>query len=65
MMNPLNYESATELLRGDYDLHIHTSPSHCPRLLDNFTLVEQAAKAGMAGVMLKSHYEPTGARATW
>ena len=56
-------ETAQELLHGAYDLHIHTSPSHFPRLLDDFTLVEQAAAAGMAGVMLKSHYEPTGARA--
>lgn len=63
MENTSHAAAANELLQGAYDLHIHTKPSHFPRLLDDFTLVEQAAAAGMAGVMLKSHYEPTGARA--
>ena len=62
-MNQFTQETAVELLHGAYDLHIHPKPSHFPRLLDDFALVEQAAAAGMAGVMLKSHYEPTGARA--
>lgn len=31
--------------------------------MDDFGLVKDADKAGMAGIMLKSHYEPTGARA--
>ena len=51
------------LLAGGYDLHTHTIPSHVPRALDDFELVEQATRAGMKGVMIKCHYEPTGARA--
>lgn len=51
------------LLAGAYDLHIHSAPSHFPRQWDDFEIVEQAAACAMAGVLLKSHYEPTGARA--
>ncbi len=54
---------ARELLRGAYDLHIHTAPSPFDRLLDDFGLLKEAGDAGMAGIMLKSHYESTAARA--
>lgn len=56
-------ETAAELLKGAYDLHVHTAPSVFPRELDGIELVEEAEAAGMAGVMLKSHYEPTALRA--
>lgn len=55
--------SIKELLKGGYDLHTHPIPSHANRSLDDFELVEQATAAGMAGVLIKSHYEPTAARA--
>lgn len=56
-------EKAWELLNGGYDLHVHTAPSAFPRALDSFQLVREANEAGMSGVMLKSHYEPTAIRA--
>jgi hypothetical protein len=56
-------ELAMELLRGGYDLHTHTSPSHAERSLDDFMLLREAEEYGMAGVMIKNHYEPTEARA--
>lgn len=56
-------ERASELLQGAYDLHTHTTPSHVKRALDDFQLLQEAGAAGMAGVMLKSHYETTHARA--
>lgn len=56
-------KQALELIRGAYDLHTHTTPSHVPRSLDDFDLVREASQLGMAGVMIKCHYEPTGARA--
>ena len=56
-------DQACALLQGGYDLHIHPIPSHVPRLLDDFQVLSQAEEAGMAGVLLKNHYEPTGARA--
>lgn len=56
-------ELAGELLVGAYDLHIHSLPSVFPRKLDGFQLIQEADAAGMAGVMLKSHYESTALRA--
>ena len=56
-------KKAEELLNGAYDLHVHSSPSVFPRELDGFQLVREAEAAGMAGVMLKSHYESTALRA--
>ena len=58
-----NHELALELTKGTYDLHIHPYPSHFPRALDDFELVREADEYGMAGVLIKSHYETTGARA--
>ncbi|MDR0469457.1 MAG: DUF6282 family protein [Peptococcaceae bacterium] len=58
-----NHELAIELMKGAYDLHTHPNPSHFPRELDDFELIREADAFGMAGVMIKSHYEPTGARA--
>lgn len=54
---------ANELLVGAYDLHIHSAPSVFSREKDGFQLVREADAAGMAGIMLKSHYEPTALRA--
>lgn len=56
-------ERAQALLAGAYDLHMHAAPSPFNRLLDDFALVDEAGQAGMAGIMLKSHYESTAARA--
>ena len=54
---------AQRLIKGAYDLHMHAAPSPFNRLMDDFGLLKQADEAGMAGIALKSHYEPTGARA--
>lgn len=54
---------AAELLRGAYDLHMHAAPSPFNRKLDDYQLLQEADRAGMAGILLKSHYESTAARA--
>lgn len=51
------------LLEGAYDLHVHPAPSHVRRTIDDIELYQKAAEAKMGGVILKCHYEPTGARA--
>lgn len=51
------------LLSGGYDLHIHAAPSPFHRALDDYELLKAADHAGMAGILLKSHYESTAARA--
>lgn len=55
---------ADELMVGAYDLHTHSSPSPFPRAQDGIEMIRDAEKAGMAGLMLKSHYEPTAVRAS-
>lgn len=51
------------MLQGAYDLHIHPAPSPFGRALDDIQLLQAAGRAGMAGILLKSHYESTAARA--
>lgn len=56
-------DESLEIIKGAYDLHVHTSPSHFQRLLDDFELCKEADKVGMKGILIKSHYETTYARA--
>lgn len=56
-------QTINDLMQGAYDLHIHAAPSPLPRAFDDYELVKQADQAGMAGIMLKSHYDPTAVRA--
>ena len=58
-----SYAAALELVRGAYDLHTHSAPSHVKRALDDFELLREADALDMAGVMIKSHYDPTPGRA--
>ena len=46
----------TGLMRGAIDLHVHSGPSTMARQLDHLEQVEQAAAAGMAGVLFKDHH---------
>lgn len=57
------HEQALELVKGAYDLHTHTSPSHFPRSLDDFELLREADRVGIFGVVFKCHYESTAGRA--
>jgi uncharacterized protein DUF6282 len=50
-------------LSGFVDLHVHAGPDVRPRLLDDLEVARQAAEAGMAGVLLKSHVTLTADRA--
>lgn len=56
-------DKALKLIKGGYDVHIHPDPSHFKRNTDDFELMQRADALEMAGVMIKSHYDPTGARA--
>ena len=57
-------EAVAELLRGAYDMHIHSSPDVADRKTDDVLLAERAIGAGISGFVLKSHYVPTADRAT-
>ena len=50
-------------LSGFVDLHVHAGPDVRPRRLDDLEVARQAAEAGMAGCLLKSHVTITADRA--
>ena len=54
---------AAELLKGAYDLHVHSGPDVMPRKLDDLELAERIQKSGMKGYVIKSHYFCTAERA--
>lgn len=51
------------LLEGAIELHCHSYPSIFPRKQTDWELIEDVKKAGMAGVVLKSHESQTADRA--
>jgi len=50
---------ARDLLQGTVDLHTHSSPDLFPRVCDSVELVTAGARAGMRGIVLKSHFATT------
>ncbi len=54
---------ARELVRGAYDLHVHTSPDIMPRSASDLELAHRCQEWGLAGFVIKSHYVPTAERA--
>jgi hypothetical protein len=48
------------LLVGAIDLHVHSGPSIMARQVDHFEAVEQAAAAGMRGILFKDHHYSVG-----
>ncbi|MGH2588678.1 MAG: DUF6282 family protein [Dehalococcoidia bacterium] len=51
------------LLKGAFDLHVHSSPDVLPRKFDDLELAKRTIASGMAGFVLKSHYICTADRA--
>jgi hypothetical protein len=51
------------LLRGAFDTHVHSTPSHFPRLLDDIGLADALTESGMGGAVVKFHGGGTAARA--
>ncbi len=56
--------TARGLLRGAYDMHVHSGPDLMPRKFDDIGLAERTRASGMAGFVLKSHYVCTADRAS-
>jgi len=44
------------LMQGAVDLHVHSGPSIMDRQVDHMQAVEQAAEAGMRGILFKDHH---------
>jgi hypothetical protein len=51
------------LVKGAYDLHIHSAPDILPRLMDDIEMAKRIIACGMAGYVIKSHYFCTAERA--
>jgi hypothetical protein len=52
-----------ELIRGAYDLHVHSAPDVLPRKMDDIEMAQRIKDSGMAGYAIKSHYFVTSERA--
>ncbi|MEG0542503.1 MAG: DUF6282 family protein, partial [Angelakisella sp.] len=52
-----------ELIRGGYDLHVHSAPDVLPRKMDDLEMAQRIIDSGMAGYVIKSHYFCTSERA--
>ena len=50
-------------LKGFYDLHIHSAPAPFVRIGDSADIARWCAEAGMAGIVIKSHFESTVSKA--
>lgn len=56
LIDTIDDEVANALLRGALDLHVHSGPSTMPRQVDHFQATEEAAAAGMRGLLFKDHH---------
>jgi hypothetical protein len=54
---------ARDLVRGAYDLHVHTGPDLLPRSASDLDLAYRCRERGLAGFVIKSHYIPSAPRA--
>lgn len=52
-----------DFLEGAIDLHVHSAPDVDARRFDDLDLAREAARAGMGGILLKSHQTSTVERA--
>lgn len=52
-----------DYLEGAADLHVHSSPDVDPRRYDDLELAQEAARAGMSALLIKSHQGSTVERA--
>ena len=52
-----------ELIKGAYDLHVHSAPDVLPRKMNDIEMADRIRKSGMAGYAIKSHFFCTSERA--
>lgn len=52
-------DEVKSVMKGALDLHCHPGPSLIPRRIDVVEAAKQAAKAGLAAVLVKDHHLPT------
>lgn len=55
-------EEMRELIKGAYDMHVHSAPDVLPRKMNDLEMARRIKDAGMAGYVIKSHYFCTSER---
>ena len=60
LIDTVDMATVDRLLRGAVDLHVHSGPSVMARAVDHFEAVEQAAEAGLKGILFKDHHYSVG-----
>jgi len=51
------------LIKGAYDLHVHSAPDVMPRRMNDIEMAQRIVASGMGGYAIKSHYFCTSERA--
>ena len=52
-----------ELIKGAYDLHVHSAPDVLPRKMNDIEMAKRIRESGMGGYAIKSHFFCTSERA--
>lgn len=63
MSNQTPSARARDLVRGAYDLHVHSGPDTMPRIASDLQIARDFAAHGLKGYVIKSHYTHTAGRA--
>src|SRR5690606_12342034 len=63
MSNDTPSARARDLVRGAYDLHVHSGPDTMPRIASDLQIARDFREHGLAGYVIKSHYTHTAGRA--
>ena len=56
LISKIDDDVANRLLQGALDLHVHSGPSTMARQVDHMQATEEAAAAGMRGILFKDHH---------
>ena len=59
----LNEAIGAELIKGAYDLHLHSAPDVLPRIVDDMEMARRITALGMKGFAAKNHFFCTAPRA--
>ena len=51
------------IIKGAYDLHLHTGPDVLPRKFDDIDMAKRCIDSGMAGFAIKNHFASSAGRA--
>ena len=63
MNYPTPSKTARDLVRGAYDMHVHSGPDVIKRIGHDIEIAERFRAVGLGGFVIKSHYAPTAGRA--